>query len=89
MVSKVVIGLELCVGSTLKELVQEISTCYSWLKVVIKVAEGMKALHERNIMHRDLKLENIMVCIYYNIYISKAILALQYIIMLNIGFKNR
>jgi serine/threonine protein kinase len=56
------IAMELVEGKTLKQLVEhEILPVKTILDIAIQVCDGMAAAHEKGIVHRDIKSENIMV----------------------------
>lgn len=57
--------LELAPLSDLRKLLNE-NKLPSWgvkKKIALDIAKGMKFLHERNILHRDLRSPNIFVCL--------------------------
>jgi serine/threonine protein kinase len=56
------IAMELVEGKTLKQLVEhEILPAKTILDIAIQVCDGLAAAHEKGIVHRDIKSENIMV----------------------------
>jgi TolB-like protein/Tfp pilus assembly protein PilF/tRNA A-37 threonylcarbamoyl transferase component Bud32 len=56
------IAMELVDGKTLKQVViKELSSVKRVLDVAIQAGEGLAAAHEKGIIHRDIKSENIMV----------------------------
>ena len=56
------IVLEYIEGDELKELVQEgrLTTDEQW-RIALEIAEGIKAAHDKGIIHRDIKSRNIMI----------------------------
>ncbi len=55
--------MEYLEGRTLKDLVEKESTSLTIKKVLeiaIQICEGLAAAHERGIVHRDIKSDNIM-----------------------------
>ena len=59
---QVFIAMEYVEGKTLKQLVEEETlTIKKVLDIAIQVCDGLAAAHERGIVHRDIKSENIMV----------------------------
>jgi serine/threonine protein kinase len=59
---QVFIAMELVEGKTLKQLVEgETLTIKQVLDIAIQVCDGLAAAHEKGIVHRDIKSENIMV----------------------------
>ena len=60
---KIFIAMEYLEGKTLKDLVEKESTSLTIkrvLEIAIQICEGLSAAHERGIVHRDIKSDNIM-----------------------------
>jgi len=57
------IVMEYCDGKTLKQVVEKESLSIKRvLEIAIQICEGLASAHERGIVHRDIKSENIMAC---------------------------
>ena len=71
----IAIGMEILGGTNLRN--SEIKDTQKILKFTIQIAAGLKWLHAKGIMHRDIKLDNIMVNDLNNTVISINLLILK------------
>ena len=53
--------MDLCIGTTLKDMSKDKIPFETKLNIMYQVAKGVQSLHAHKIMHRDLKPDNIMV----------------------------
>ncbi|KAG7339382.1 protein tyrosine kinase [Nitzschia inconspicua] len=54
------LAYEYCEGGSLLSLVSDRRRCYEYLPIALDIVQGMAFLHAKNIIHRDLKLSNIL-----------------------------
>ena len=56
------IAMEYCPGQSVKELIEkEELTLKKVLEIAVQICEGLTAAHEKDVIHRDIKSDNIMV----------------------------
>ena len=60
---RVFISMEYVEGETLKQIIEnksEMLTVEKVLDIMVQICEGLRSAHEKNIIHRDIKSDNIM-----------------------------
>eukprot|EP01125_Pyxidicula_operculata_P014413 TRINITY_DN4795_c0_g1_i5.p1 TRINITY_DN4795_c0_g1~~TRINITY_DN4795_c0_g1_i5.p1 ORF type:complete len:537 (-),score=76.51 TRINITY_DN4795_c0_g1_i5:14-1624(-) len=76
--NQIVIVTEFCAKGNLKDVLPEVKSLLTRLKFGLDIAQGLAWLHAHHIIHRDLKLANLLVSIDNTIKISDFGLSLQY-----------